>query len=82
MRAAYMAQELLTTFNDDIKSVTLQPSDTGGAFFIYVDNELLFSRKATGHFLEIKVIKQMVRDKVNPGKSLGHADRNELPHNN
>jgi selenoprotein W-related protein len=74
LRAAYMAQELLTTFNDDIKSVTLQPSETGGAFLIRIDEEVIFNRKEAGQFLEIKIIKQLVRDKVNPGKSLGHAD--------
>jgi selenoprotein W-related protein len=69
-----MAQELLITFNDDIKNVTLQPSETGGAFFISIDEEVIFNRKEAGQFPEIKVIKQLVRDKVNPGKSLGHTD--------
>ena len=78
LRAAYMAQEILTTFNDDIQSVTLRPSETGGAFFIYVDGNVLFNRKESGHFPEIKIIKQMIRDKVHPGKSLGHADRNSI----
>lgn len=78
LRAAYMAQELLTTFNDDIRSVTLQPSETGGTFYISVNDEIIFNRKESGHFPEIKMIKQLVRDKVNPEKSLGHADRNEL----
>ena len=72
-----MAQELLTTFNDDIRSVTLQPSETGGAFFIYVNGEIVFNRKESAHFPEIKIIKQLVRDKVNPGKGLGHADRKD-----
>lgn len=75
LRAAYMAQELLTTFNDDIRSVTLQPSETGGAFFIRIDEEIIFNRGELGRFPEIKEIKQMTRDKVNPGKNLGHADR-------
>lgn len=79
LRAAYMAQELLTTFNDDIRSVTLQPSETAGAYYISINEEIIFNRKESGHFPEIKKIKQLVRDKVNPGKSLGHADRNESP---
>jgi selenoprotein W-related protein len=32
-------------------------------------------RRAKGGFLEIKEVKQLVRDVVAPGKSLGHADR-------
>ena len=75
LRAAYMAQELLTTFEEELASVTLQPSEIGGSYIIYVDEEKLFDRKEYGRFPEIKELKQIVRDKVNPGKSLGHADR-------
>lgn len=75
MRAAWMAQELLTTFADDLRSVTLQQSEIGGSYIIYVDGEVLFNRKDAGHFPEIKELKQLVRDKVNPEKSLGHSDR-------
>lgn len=75
MRAAWMAQELLTTFTDDLHGVTLAPSEIGGSYIIYVDGEVLFNRKDAGHFPEIKALKQLVRDKVNPEKSLGHSDR-------
>ena len=75
MRAAWMAQELLTTFADDLHSVTLQPSEIGGSYIIYVEGEILFNRKDAGHFPEIKELKQLVRDRVNPDKSLGHSDR-------
>lgn len=70
-----MAQELLTTFLDDIKSVTLVPGEVGGRFTISVNDEIVFDRKRIGHFPEIKEIKQLVRDKVNPEKSLGHSDK-------
>ena len=30
LRSAYFAQELLTTFSDDIKGVLLQPSENSG----------------------------------------------------
>jgi len=70
-----MAQELLTTFADDLGGVTLRPSEVPGSYIIYVEGEKLFDRKEYGHFPEIKELKQLVRDKVNPGKSLGHADR-------
>ena len=75
LRAAYMAQELLTTFTGDIKSVSLAPSDTAGTYIISVNNEIVFDRKQTGRFPEIKELKQIVRDKVNPEKSLGHSDK-------
>jgi len=75
LRAAYMAQELLTTFADELYGVTLQPSETGGHYSIRVDGQTIFDRKEWGGFPEIKEIKQLVRDKVSPGKSLGHSDK-------
>lgn len=75
LRAAYMAQELLTTFTEDISGVTLKPSETGGAYLIYLNDEIIFNRKDAGHFPEIKTLKQSIRDRVNPEKSLGHSDR-------
>jgi selenoprotein W-related protein len=74
MRAAYMAQELLTTFTDDIYGVTLHPSEINGRYSISVNNDVLFDRKKEGRFPEIKELKQLIRDKVNPEKSLGHSD--------
>jgi selenoprotein W-related protein len=74
LRAAYMAQELLTTFTGDIRNVSLQPSEAPGTYFVAVNDEVIFDRKVAGQFPEIKLLKQLVRDKVNPGKSLGHSD--------
>jgi len=70
-----MAQEFLTTFEDDLASVTLKPSEIAGRYTIYVNEEKLFDRKEHGGFPEIKELKQLVRDKVNPAKSLGHSDK-------
>jgi selenoprotein W-related protein len=74
LRAAYMAQEILTSFTDETKAVILQPSEINGRFTITIDSKTIFDRKAYGGFAEIKEIKQLVRDIVAPGKSLGHAD--------
>lgn len=74
LRSAYMAQELLTTFNDDLKGVLLQPSEISGRFTISINDEKIFDRKEQGRFPEIKELKQLVRDVVSPGKSLGHSD--------
>ncbi|WP_114790084.1 SelT/SelW/SelH family protein [Niabella yanshanensis] len=75
LRAAYMAQEFLTTFGDFIEAVTLKPGTTSGIFVIYVDDQAVFDRKANGGFMEIKELKQLLRDKINPGMSLGHSDK-------
>lgn len=74
LRAAWLAQELLTTFAEELGEVSLQPS-TGGVFEIRLDGETLWSRKAEGRFPEAKEIKQRVRDRIAPVKSLGHSDR-------
>ena len=76
LRAVWMAQELLTTFDQEVGEVALRPDHTGGVFEIYVEDTLLFSRAAAGEFPEIKELKQKVRDVIAPGKSLGHSDRN------
>lgn len=74
LRAAWTAQELLTTFESEIGEVALVPG-TGGTFEIRVDDETIWSRKGRGRFPELKEIKQLVRDRVAPGKDLGHSDR-------
>jgi selT/selW/selH-like putative selenoprotein len=78
LRAGYMAQEFLTTFLDDIDSVTLKPSEISGRYLISINKEVVFDRKQYGGFPEIKELKQIIRDKVNPQKSLGHSDRKIL----
>lgn len=75
LRSAYFAQELLSTFSDDVKGILLQPSETSGTFKISVEDTLIFDRVSAGGFPEIKELKQTVRDLVNPGKSLGHSDK-------
>ncbi len=69
-----MAQELLTTFAAELGEVALVPS-TGGVFEVRADEHLIWSRAGQGRFPEIKELKQLVRDRVAPGKDLGHADR-------
>ena len=74
LRAAYMAQELLTTFAEDVHSVALQPSEVSGRYRISIDNTTIFDRKEQGRFPEIKELKQLVRNTVAPQKDLGHSD--------
>jgi len=74
LRAAWYAQELLTTFQKELGGVQLTPG-TGGVFDIYVDHQLVFSRKKEGQFPEIKSLKQRIRDLAAPGKELGHSDK-------
>lgn len=74
LRAAYMAQEILTTFTDEVGAVTLKQSEISGQYCIYVNDTKVFDRKEYGGFAEIKEIKQIIRDVIAPDKSLGHSD--------
>ena len=47
LRAGWMAQELLTTFAEELGSVTLTPDGTGGVFEVRVNNEVIWSRSGT-----------------------------------
>ncbi|MGC1952783.1 MAG: SelT/SelW/SelH family protein [Gammaproteobacteria bacterium] len=74
LRAAWMAQELLTTFEAELGEVALAPG-TGGIFEVRVDGDLIWSRKAEGRFPESKELKQRIRDRIAPEKPLGHSDK-------
>jgi selenoprotein W-related protein len=74
-RAAWMAQELLDTFDAELGGVTLVPNGEGGIFEVRLAGERLFSRAEAGGFPEIKELKQLVRDRVAPGRDLAHVDR-------
>ncbi|WP_186757613.1 SelT/SelW/SelH family protein [Echinicola salinicaeni] len=76
LRATWMAQELLSTFDGEIKHLTLTPG-TGGIFEVWANDKLVWSRKAKGRFPEITELKQVVRDEIAPEKHLGHADKKE-----
>ncbi|CAH0049156.1 unnamed protein product [Clonostachys solani] len=79
LRAAYYAQELLSTFSLALGEVALQPS-TGGTFIVAIhhgggERKVLWDRRADGGFPETKELKRRVRDVVEPGRDLGHVDR-------
>ena len=74
LRAAWLAQELLITFEQELEEVALKPG-TGGVFQIREGEHMLWDRKVEGRFPEAKEIKQRLRDWIAPDKSLGHSDR-------
>ena len=75
LRAAWMAQELLSTFQEDLGSVTLVPGETGGVFEITLNDEVIWERKRDGGFPDVKELKSRVRDRIDPERDLGHLDR-------
>lgn len=73
LRSAWMAQELLSTFGADLGEVALRPG-AGGTFLIHYDDALIWDRKSEGGFPDVKALKQRVRDRLDPGRDLGHLD--------
>lgn len=74
LRSAWMAQELLSTFSLELGSVTLVPG-TGGVFEISIDGKLMWERKRDDGFPDVKSLKKIVRDVIDPSRDLGHIDR-------
>lgn len=75
LRSAWLAQELLTTFMDDLSEVALRPAEIGGAFEIFLDDQSIWERVRDGGFPDAKTLKQRVRDLIDPERGLGHNDR-------
>lgn len=78
LRAAWMAQELLSTFSLELGAVKLVPG-TGGIFEIRCDGDLLWERKRDGGFPDVRQLKQLVRDRIDPERDLGHIDHPHGP---
>ncbi|MCF6369264.1 SelT/SelW/SelH family protein [Rhizobium halophilum] len=78
LRAGWMAQELLHTFQDRLGEVALVPG-TGGIFEIRLNGDLLWERKRDGGFPGPRELKQRVRDVLDPERDLGHLDRGSAP---
>jgi selenoprotein W-related protein len=77
LRASWTAQELLTTFAEELGGVTLKPSESNGTFQVTWGEQVLFDRKTNGGFMEMKDLKQLVRDAIAPEKPLGHSDKKQ-----
>lgn len=74
LRASWLAGELLTSFTTDLGEVSLRPG-VGGVFLVTLDGEQIWDRKADGGFPDLAVLKRLVRDRIAPGRDLGHTDR-------
>jgi selenoprotein W-related protein len=74
LRAFWLAQELLQTFEEDFTEVRMKPT-TGGVFKVRVNEQEIWCRKTENGFPEPKVLKQRVREVIDPERDLGHIDR-------
>ncbi|EKF74475.1 hypothetical protein A11A3_08640 [Alcanivorax hongdengensis A-11-3] len=74
LRSSWYAQELLSTFSDELEEVALRPG-TGGLFEIHANDVQIWERKRDGGFPDIVELKRRVRDVICPDRPLGHLDR-------
>jgi len=74
LRASWLSQELLSTFSDELEEVALRPGSQG-VFRVWLDGELIWDRKEQQRFPDAKELKQRIRDRIAPERSLGHSDR-------
>jgi selenoprotein W-related protein len=44
---------------------------------VRVDDQVIWSRSGQGRFLELKELKQLLRDRIAPDRDLGHSDKRE-----
>ena len=73
LRAAWTAQELLSTFEKELAEVSLAPAGPG-TFRVLFGDEVLWDRKRDGGFPEASELKRLVRDRIQPDRNLGHCE--------
>ncbi|EKM59696.1 uncharacterized protein PHACADRAFT_192070 [Phanerochaete carnosa HHB-10118-sp] len=85
-RATWVSTELMLTFpTPTIRGITMLPlnsEETGGRFRVWLTISerppiLIWDRKVEGGFPELRILKQRIRDHIQPGKSLGHSDKKQ-----
>jgi selenoprotein W-related protein len=71
LRASWLAQELLTTFEADIGEVALCPGG-GGIFEVALDGEVVATNRDGGEIADAANVKRVLRDRIAPGRRIGH----------
>lgn len=71
LRASWMAQELLTTFEAELGEVALVPG-SGGIFQVKLDGDVIASNRESKKMPEPPEVKRLVRDRIAPERKIGH----------
>lgn len=72
LRAAWLAQELLTTFSTELTELSLKPASSG-TFKIWANQTLVWDRKRNDGFPQAAELKRLVQPLIAPDKHLGHS---------
>lgn len=71
LRAAWLAQELLTTFGDELGEVAIIPG-SGGIFEVTLNGEVIATNRDGAPMPDPSAVKRAVRDRVAPDRKIGH----------
>lgn len=71
LRAAWLAQELLSTFEDDLTEVALKPG-SGGIFEVSLEGETIATNRESGQMPDTTDVKRLIRDRIAPDRRIGH----------
>jgi selenoprotein W-related protein len=71
LRAAWLAQELLTTFESELDEVALRPG-SGGIFEVSLNGEVIASNADGAPMPDPAQVKRLLRDRIAPGRQIGH----------
>lgn len=71
LRATWLAQELLTTFGDELGEVAIVPG-SGGIFEVKLDGEVIATNREDAPMPDPAAVKRTVRDRVAPDRKIGH----------
>jgi selenoprotein W-related protein len=73
LRAAWIAQELLRAFEDEVETVALKPG-SGGVLIVRAGGKTLYSNKEQGGLPDMKMLKRRIAVEIGSGKSFGHDE--------
>jgi selenoprotein W-related protein len=77
LRAAWMAQELLATFEDEITEVVIRPG-AGGILEVTLEGEVIASNRDSKQMPELGEVKRAIRDRIAPGRRIGHSQSSDV----
>jgi selenoprotein W-related protein len=71
LRAAWMAEELLTTFGAELGEVALRPG-SGGIFEVALDGTVVATNRDHAPMPDPADVKRAIRDRISPSRKIGH----------
>jgi selenoprotein W-related protein len=71
LRASWLAQELLSTFEAELGEVAIRPG-RGGIFEVTLDGEVVATNRDGAAMPDAADVKRLLRDRIAPERRIGH----------